>query len=65
MLPNLPQADEDVVFVDEWQIPGAQCSKQRPHSPIPPDAKIICISDAESETGVKPAKQFVLYYYIK
>ena len=63
--PNLPQADEDVVFVDEWQIPGAQCSKWRPRSPIPPDVEIICISDVESETGEKLAKRFVLYYYIK
>ena len=63
-LPNLPQADEDVVFVDKWQIPGAQRSKWRPHSPIPLDVEIICISDAESETGEKPPKRFVLYYYI-
>ena len=51
-LPNLPQ-EEDVLFVNEWQIPGAQWSKWRPRSPIPPDAEIICISDAESETGEK------------
>ena len=51
-LPNLPQ-DEEILFVNEWQIPGAQRSKRRPHSPIPPDAEIICISDAESETGEK------------
>ena len=63
-LPNLPQDDPDVVFVDEWQIPCAQHSKWRPRSPIPRDAEIICISDADSETGEKPVKRFVGYYDI-